>query len=320
MFNRHQHTSFLLLELARNLMMQRYGIRCTIAHQNSPAFRWENDYIHWTGSTKGKIAEIYTMDLTNTRSNSTCPLQVQIVVMDILPEPRESWAECIVDGFDIDICMGYIIPDPNLFSSAQREPICFPDEVQDTIDRGEFNYMVRPHPRFNLTLKRIYKYIHRGFQLKGIYPSNRCTTEFFDHVTYRMEHLHAPSLCTKALVNSGKIDRETARCIAEQHMIRYFDLPNKTRADLHMRHHAILNVLDALSHQKGEIHTIQKWTHHKYLHYIRLCNVWYIERTINRLLLPVWKHYLRRKTSATIIQEWYRDCLVRQRPKKKPRI
>lgn len=99
----------------------------------------------------------------------------QFIVLTSLPRDNtQGWDAYVVDEFDIDIVKNRVDVGEDLLPLVR-----FVDPAaQASIASGGFTYTVPPHYSFQDSLKRLQKYMNRGFTLKRvIYPERMTETE-----------------------------------------------------------------------------------------------------------------------------------------------
>ena len=172
-----------------------------------------------TGGT-GDIRRVLTMRLGRERREALGhQLEVQVIVLNVLPNPGESWAETVTGLFDIDICTGTL----ETGTLAELGRVTFPPGVREVVLRGEFNYTIRPYGRFLGHVGRILKYVRRGFTLASLSVGESCSPSYAAYVTGRIQHMYAPRLCRSYLVDSGMSD-DLAESVTASHLLRFLDL------------------------------------------------------------------------------------------------
>jgi hypothetical protein len=125
------------------------------------------------------------------------PGVVQLIFVYTLPKFGQSWPQYIISTFDINVCKCILSP----FGKLEVH-----EDALSCIMSGEFKYEVQPCKTFLLHLRRIFKYIDKGFVLKCITFHPMCSNEYKNYFMHRLQNLRSPELANTVLTCMGLSD------------------------------------------------------------------------------------------------------------------
>lgn len=128
---------------------------------------------------------------------------VQLITVNANPpnERGKGWHDTIVDHFDISVTKVAVY----LSDLCTNKCKSFCSEMtEENIERGCFEYEVHPCLTFEHHMKRIMKYVRRGFQLEKLFFDELCSKEYQNYILTSLKHLFAPQLMKGMVGNSRK--------------------------------------------------------------------------------------------------------------------
>jgi hypothetical protein len=214
--------------------------------------------------------------------------KIQIIFVRSLPHFRQGWSQYIVGGFDIDVCKCSILFD----ESGGMGNVIVSKEVSRSIMSGEFNYEVRPGTSFQSHVKRIMKYIKKGFKLTSITYHRACSEEFKCYINNRLQHLFfSPTWCKESAVKMGMDDR-MVEAVLRMFLVPNFDVSSPLRDKLQW--------LDIVERNAIEILSKVVWT--------KRFNLYICKMRVKHRIRP-WRWYV----AAIGVVRWYKRCLINRR-------
>jgi hypothetical protein len=142
------------------------------------------------------ISSMYNIKIG--RGSDHPPNKIQLIFTDrILPNDM-TWNECVTSTFDIDICKGTI----DVSNDFTNPVVHFPASALSNIEKGMFDYVIRPCLTFKHHKTRLTKYLHKGFSMKSLKFHPLCSAVYKDYVMqcfqYHYGHIYATDIFTKA--------------------------------------------------------------------------------------------------------------------------
>ena len=174
------------------------------------------------------IIEIVNLKIINVNSKVVCK-NIQLIFVNNYPDPKGNWCLNVVHKFDINVCKCFIDLNvglnnkPIIYSETWR--ITFAEGAKEAVHRGEFSMILRPKYTALKYMKRMYKYIRRGFTLSELNFHESCTLYHVQHITSKFIHCNAELLCRLTLMEAGFSDT-LANQITQNGLLRMFDQDN----------------------------------------------------------------------------------------------
>lgn len=178
-----------------------------------------NGYGQWFYMTDGVSLRLKVVD----RATDAVILNLQVIVNNIVPTGYESWAQCVVNQFDITSSRVAFV--------TRDSPPVFGQNALNDILHGEFQYLVKPCMSFKRCWTRIMEYTRKGFILKFISYDSECSTEYKDYMNRRFQHLYIGELGTRALIELG-MDYEMAANLCHEHIAPYFNINSPWKEEM----------------------------------------------------------------------------------------
>jgi hypothetical protein len=145
-----------------------------------------------------------------------------LVIVLSLPKFCQSWSQYIVDSFDINICKCSLSIDDGTNDGSVKVT----DLTYASIMAGEFSYEVQPCKPFLVHVKRIYKYIGKGFMLKSITFHPMCSKDYIAYVMGRFHNMKSTELALPILQSMGMSD-SLQRDMLEENIRPFLANPKK---------------------------------------------------------------------------------------------
>ena len=141
------------------------------------------------------IVQIMELSFVNHKGSQI----IQIIALDSFPEVHIPWTQFIVDQFDIDTVKNTVELPMNNFPMVKfvHQPTNF------SLDDCSFQHTIRPGQCFETGLKRICKYLQRGFSLREIEFHPQVMKFWKDHWMGRFHILFVPFWCQKLIEKSA---------------------------------------------------------------------------------------------------------------------
>lgn len=118
---------------------------------------------------------------------------MQLILLDGLPRQDQPWEDFITASFDIDIAKGIAtIGDVSAFGK-----LTFPPSVSQKINHGVFTHTIRNCCDLDTLVRRIQKYLKKGFLLDDLRFSDDCSQTYRLHVARRFHYHLCSTICYK---------------------------------------------------------------------------------------------------------------------------
>ena len=123
---------------------------------------------------------------------------LQLILVDNLPHPDETWHHFITKRFDINIVRGTA----EIGNTNSLGNLTFGKGPLSSINLAAFTYTINPTVSFNTTLNRILKCTKRGFRLLKISFHSKISPANKRCIVHRFYHIMGPKICMKWFAES----------------------------------------------------------------------------------------------------------------------
>lgn len=170
-----------------------------------------SDYGQWFYLTDG-LAITITVKRMGTFEDV---LKIQLITNNIVPIEHESWAEAVINQFDITSARV-------AFTGRNSVPVFGRDALHDILN-GQFKFTMKPCVNFKRCLTRMMKYKHKGFILKKVDYDDQCSSEYKEYMNRRWQHMYINEIGENALMWLG-LNPVLAQSICQEFLVPYFDI------------------------------------------------------------------------------------------------
>ena len=253
------------------------------------------------------IESVWNVHLRNAEDGKELPI-VQIIVLDAVPKPGQTWNDCVVSMFDIDVCK-CVVP---LDSRRNLGHAVTDERSRASLLAGEFGCTIRPCGTFKIQLARLRKCVKKGFKLSYLKFDSLCSEPFVKCTVDRFQHMHAFKMAFDILTSGGVIADRLATDLFDSHIKQCFDRPSVCKDKKRAEELVVLNAYQIMQARQHHLPSLVRMKPRDFAHFMARRAISYHRKVVRRVVLRWWKRkgrvvsFSRRVVHRAVLRWWKR--------------